>query len=1056
MLEQSAEEAAVVPVIGVGASAGGIEAFEGFFRGMPDDPGLAIVIVTHLNPERESILHEIVARYTALSVKIATDEVQVAANCVYVMPSDCVLTISGGRLNVVKGTALRRERKPVDVFLSSLALDLGEYAGGVILSGGDGDGTLGIKAIKERGGITLAQVKNGHGPAHSSMPDSAIATGYIDFAVPAEKMGEKLVGFVHGLAALALPGEKATEQTTLEQARSDICFILRSQVGHDFAGYKVRTFLRRVQRRMQVAQLDTIDAYVEMLRQDPAEAVALFRDLLINVTNFFRDAEAFQILAQLVIPRLFERRAVDGVIRIWVPGCATGEEVYSIAMLMLEHMDPLETAPRVQIFATDIDDHALAVARTGRFPAALLDSVSPERRQRFFVADGVSFVVSKEVRELCIFSPHSVIRDPPFSRMDLVSCRNLLIYFGPDVQGQVVPTFHYALRPGGFLFLGTSENIAQYRDLFAPVDQKQRIFRKREDGGPTVRLPMMVRGLQSPGYLPDARARRASGTVALRQSVQAQVLERFSPPHVVVNREGDVVYFSSRTGKYLEQPPGQPTRQLLTMLRKGLRLDMRTLFREALENSGSVNRPGVAVEDDDGRVQFVTLAIEPIEADQDEPLFLILFTDEGPTLSREEAANRTLFLHDGQSIHLEQELRDTRERLQSLVEEYETALEELKSSNEELQSVNEEFQSTNEELEASKEELQSLNEELQTVNAELTRKIDSLDRANSDLQNLFDSTNVATVFLDRSLLIRSFTPAVSRVLHMLPGDRGRPITDLSGMMQLPWLADDVASVVAGTDLVERQIELGDTVLFLVRITPYRDAEHAIMGAVVTFVDVTTLRKAEARLRVLVAELQHRTRNLLGVVQAIARRTIGRGAPFDAFLDRLMALGRVQGLISEATNGTTGLEELVHLEVTALGATVGEGITITGPPVALRLDDVQPVAMVLHELTTNAVKHGALTEHAAQSGAKLAIEWTVQGPPGEQTLVVDWIETGVARPSRLTPPNAFGLQLIERSMVAAMQARTQITFGDDGVHCHIEIPLAHAGDAAIAPARVPAM
>jgi two-component system CheB/CheR fusion protein len=812
------------PIVGVGASAGGVEALEGFFRGLPSDPGLAIVIVTHLSPERESLLHEVVARYTQLPIRIAADDMAVEINHVYVLPADAILSIRKRRLALSR-TQGRPERKPIDLFLSSLAVDLGELAAGVVLSGGDSDGTLGVKAIKERGGLTLAQIADGFGPLHPDMPNNAISTGLVDFAVPAEAMGRKLVEFVRAVADFD-SGEAGSIPLATNPTGANIIAaiygVLRQQIGHDFSGYKTTTFLRRVQRRMQVTQLDTIEGYVEHLRQDPQEVSALFRDLLINVTTFFRDAEAFDSLAKLVIPKLFEGRGASDTVRVWVPACATGEEVFSIAILLREQMDSLATIPRVQLFATDIDERALAIARAARYPAALLDHVSPERRKRFLIPDGASFVIAKDVRDLCIFSPHSIIRDPPFSRLDLISCRNLLIYFGAEMQDHVIPTFHFALQPDGYLFLGLAENVSQFDDLFQPIDKKHRIFLRRSDVMPRVRLPLMVNALR-PGQTSElAPPRRAKlDGASLRQAVDQQVLERFSPPHVLVNGAGDVIYYSNKTGKYLEAPAGSPTRQLLTMARRDLRIDLRALFREAVETGRRATQNGVSVDNDSGGVQLVNLTIERLnERGAGEPLYLVLFADQGPVLSQEEAANRTQASNDGAALQLDQELRETRDRLQSMIEEYETALEELKSSNEELVSVNEEMQSANEELEASKEELQSVNEELHTVNAELNNKVDALDHANSDLQNLFESTDVATIFLDKALVIRSFTPAVGKLFNILPGDRGRPITDLSSKAAFTGFAEDIASVFAGNGPIERRADSDDHGSnYLVRIAP---------------------------------------------------------------------------------------------------------------------------------------------------------------------------------------------------------------------------------------------
>ena len=575
--------------------------------------------------------------------------------------------------------------------------------------------------------------------------------------------------------------------------------------------------------------------------------------------------------------------------RVWVPGCATGEEVFSLAMLLREHMDRLTALPRVQIFATDIDERALAVARAARYPGALLDSVSRGAaravlRRRTAAATSSS----KEVRDLCIFSPHSVIRDPPFSRIDLVSCRNLLIYFGLDVQDQVIPMFHYALRPDGYLFLGTSENIGPFGDLFAPVEKKHRIFRRRSDGDVECRGCRWRSAACGWDMRPaDAGAGRLPVASLCGRRSRAQVLDRFAPPYVVVNREGEVGYFSARTGKYLEAAHGAPTRQILAMARKGLRLDLRTALREAVETGRAVTRAGVAVEGEDGRVQTITLTVEPLrERDGGEPLYLVLFADQGPTLSREEAANPAAARPDDSALHLERELRETRERLQSMIEEYETALEELKSSNEELVSVNEELQSTNEELEASKEELQSVNEELHTVNAELHGKIEALDRANGDLQNLFESTDIATD-IPRPEAGRS---AASRrrsrkVFNILPGDRGRPITDLSSRVQPadlrarhrrgPGRRTDRSSAARGQAMARPH--------YLVRLAPYRNADRQSRGRGGRPSSTSPrLTRAEARQQVLIAELQHRTRNLLAVVAshrpADARQGRARSRP----------------------------------------------------------------------------------------------------------------------------------------------------------------------------------
>jgi two-component system CheB/CheR fusion protein len=713
---------------------------------------------------------------------------------------------------------------------------------------------------------------------------------------------------------------------------------------------------------------------------------------------------------------------------------------------MREYMDGLTALPRVQLFATDIDEMALGVARHGRYPEALLDSVSPERRKRFFIPDGGSFVLAKEVRDLCIFSPHSIIRDPPFSRIDLVSCRNLLIYFGAEIQNQVIPIFHYSLRPGGYLFLGTSENASQFSDLFTPVDKKNRIFRSRDNGARNLRLPLMLGGLRSSshGGALKAGGLRTAG-FDLRSMVETQVLERFAPAHVVTNREGEIVHYSGKTGKYLEAPVGIPNRQITAMARKGLRIDLRGAFREAVERNETVIRERIAIDGDDGRIQMTTLTVEPVrESNSAEPLFIVLFNDEGPALSREEAHAVLGKQTDGDTAHIERELRDTKDRLQSMMEEYETALEELKSTNEELVSVNEELQSTNEELEASKEELQSLNEEMHTVNAELASKVDALDQANNDLQNLFESTQVATVFLDKNLVIRSFTPAITEIFNILPNDVGRPLTHVTSKLDLSSLENDILAVFSEKHVKERQLSRSDNhAHYLLRVIPYLNTEGKVDGVVLTFIDISSLTEAEANQRILVAELQHRTRNLLAVIHSIANQTVSTSHSLNEFRTRfnarLAALSRVQGLLSASRPEALTMEVLVQLELDALNVT-NDGLKVVaeGPGIVLPESVVRTLALALHELATNAAKHGAFS---VKSGS-LRVTWNELMDEQGRQLELHWVESGVpiSPDKQNASQHGFGRILIERALPYQLRAQTHYELGSDGVHCSIKIPL----------------
>ena len=884
-------DGAPFPVVGIGASAGGLRALENFFQSIPPAPGMAFVIITHLAPDRKSLLNEILARHTTLKVEVAHDNQLVEKDKVYILPPGAILTIVDGRLRLEPTDAVDHQRKPIDIFFSSLARDQGEYAVGVVLSGSGADGVLGVKAIKEHGGVTLAQASDASGPGFSGMPDSAIASGLVDFAIPVDAMASKLVenlGSFDAFETLMGPPRANDDGRAVAAAREAICAVLLSQTGHDFSGYKTRTFMRRVQRRMQARQCETVENYIAYLRENPDEAALLFRDLLINVTSFFRDKDAFAALEQAVIPRLFEKKGASDWVRVWAPGCATGEEAVSIAILLREHMAKLGVAPRVTIFATEIDEAALNAARAGRYPEALMESVSPERRQRFFIADPGGYVVAKEVRDLCVFSAHDILRDPPFSRMDLISCRNLLIYFKAQAQGQMFPVFHYALRPHGFLFLGMSESIGRFTDLFAPLDKRHCLFQARDTGLPT-RMPLIANKWRPASFgihLPRADSARSGSQ--LRQSVESRVLDQFAPPHVVVNDEGDIVYFSSRTGKWLEASPGAPTRQLLTMARKGLRLELRGALREAIENRRAVKRRNLKVESEDGGAELISLIVEPLsDSIGDRKLFLVLFDEHGRAPSAEEVAAKTADSADGAAA-FEGELRETRDRLQSTIEEYETTLEELKSANEELVSLNEEMQSSNEELESSKEELQSLNEELQTVNHELSDKVEELDRANSDLRNVFISTQIATVFLDRNLVIRTFTPSASELFSIIPTDAGRPLTDLATKLDYPELQADIRQVLDTGTLMERRVCTSgvEPLYYIARITPYHDAAGKISGVVATFVDISSLTRSEEYVRELHAD---RLRSMAEMATGLAHEL---NQPLSAIATYLKAIRRL--------------------------------------------------------------------------------------------------------------------------------------------------------------------
>jgi two-component system CheB/CheR fusion protein len=1036
-----------VPIVGIGASAGGVEALQALFRAMPEPPPqAAFVVVTHIGSGHESALPSILADCTTMPVVPARDGDTVEPGHAYVLPNDGVITIAEGRLTLQpQDPAGRRERQPIDVFLASLAADLGDRAVGIVLSGTGSDGTLGLKAVKKHGGLTIAQGANGTAPRHPEMPASAVAGGGVDLVLPVEDIPARVAELIRGLSIL--DGITADQRTGSRgdagaAAQAAISAILRERTGHDFAGYKDKTFFRRVQRRIQVLRLTGIDSYVAHLREHREEADNLFRDLLISVTGFFRDPESFAALETTVIPALFKGRGADEAVRVWVPGCATGEEAYSLAILLREHMEAHPGGPRAQVFATDIDEPALSVARGGRYPAPMVAGIGAERLARHFALDGASYAVSKELRDLCVFSPHNIIRDAPFSRMDLVSCRNLLIYLGGDLQERVLPIFHYALRPGGFLFLGVSETVARHADLFAPADRSHRIFRRRANGaapGIPLKVPTVSRSLQPwPARLSLGRAAGASD---VRRAAERLVLDRFAPAHVVVDRAGDIVHQSARLGRYLEPAPGAPSRQLLAQARPGLRPPLRAALREAAATGRAVTRSHGDV-GGDGTGRRIEISATPLPPEEGgEPLVVVVFSEQPASRqTAEPSAGAGEAPPDGATAQLDAELRETQETLQSTVEEYETTAEELKSANEELVSVNEELQSINEELETSKEELQSVNEELRTANLELSGKNDALDRANADLRNLFDSSQVATVFLDRHLVIRAFTPAVAAIFNLVAADVGRPLSTFASRLDRVDMSQEAASVLDGREVVERRVTAHDgSVHYLMRVLPYRTGSGEVDGVVVTFFDVTKVVEGEV-LETLVNELNHRVRNMLQVVQAAATHTLRHATSLESFresfLGRVQALGRAHALVSLGNWSEVSLRELLIKELQPYCATGVDRLILDGLPVRLRPKAALSLGMVLHELATNAAKHGALSN----DHGRVVVRWRTEGVGAPARMMLRWDEEGGPPVKAPGPQTGFGTKLIEQQLRYDLGGTIEVTYAETGLRAVLRLPL----------------
>ena len=865
------------PIVGIGASAGGLSAFEAFFNGMPADVelGMAFVVVQHLAPDHSSILTELMQRYTRMKVYEVEDGMTVQINCAYIIPPNRDMAFLNGTLQLMEPTEPRGHRLPVDFLFRSLAQDQRERAIGIVMSGTGSDGSLGVRAIKSEGGMVMVQLPDSC--EFDGMPRSAIATGLVDYELsPAEMPGQLMAYVAH---AFGHPPRLATQSTPLtENALKKIFILLRTQTSHDFSQYKPSTICRRIERRMAVHQINSTDAYVKYLQQFPVEVEALFRDLLIGVTQFFRDPETFEALETQVIPKLFEGKPAGSVIRAWSTGCSTGEEAYSIAILLHERCDKLKQVYKLQVFATDIDSRAITTARAGVYPASSAENISPERLARFFIAepDGSAYRIHKSIRDCLIFSEHDVIKDPPFSKLDLISCRNLLIYLNTDLQKKLITLFHYALQPGGVLYLGNSETIGELGDMFTVLDRKSKIYQRNEDfqgerRGALGRFlpPMMLKDTDQPLFTGKMLH---PVKLSLRELTEQAFLQQLNPIGALVNGHGDILYLHGRAGLFLEPAPGDAgINNILKMAREGLRRDLTSALHKAVGTKDRIQCLNIRVKTN-GHHTLVNLSVSPVLSSTagalESPLFLVILevapappTQPSAVAAITQSASATS--HNGdihaQIVELNEELQAKEEYLHAAKEELETSNEELKSSNEEMQSVNEELQSTNEELETSKEEMQSINEELSTVNTELQIKVTDLSRANNDMNNLLAGTGIGTIFVDFNLRILRFTPAATRIINLILSDVGRPVGHIvSNLIGYDRLVADVQEVLRTLIPKEIDVQTPEPKNYTIRILPYRTLDNVIEGAVITFVDITdvvhtreALQKANELLRLAV-------------------------------------------------------------------------------------------------------------------------------------------------------------------------------------------------------------
>jgi two-component system CheB/CheR fusion protein len=851
-----------ITVVGIGASAGGLKALEAFFEALPGDTGLTYVVITHLHPEYESHLPELLQRHTHMPVRQVNGLVHVEKDHVYVIPPNRRLVMADSQIDTAEFEEPRGQRAPVDYFFRSLA-GVHPNSVGIILSGGGTDGAVGVKAIKEGGGLLMVQHPDE--AEYNSMPQAAIATGLADVVLPVKELAEKLVEYARFRPPLPLDADELSEREIALIRR--ITAQVHTRTGHDFSQYKRSTLLRRIQRRMQIHGLSTLEKYLDSLRQDATEASALFNDILIGVTNFFRDRESWENLATGVLPKILKGKESGDMVRIWTIGCSTGEEAYGMAILLFEAADKLESWPQIQVFASDLDENAIRHAREGLYPTAIEADVSTERLERFFTREGDHYRVRSELRDVVLFTHHSVLRDAPFSRMDLVSCRNLLIYLERKIQDTVFDILHYALKPGGYLFLGNSESAESASELFQTVDKNHRIYRAKQWKHEHPYIPSLPLSVGTSTYKeyynqPSGPRMRSLLGVARPPDTHSQALEEQAPPSVLVDDRYRVLNVSETAGRYLIQPSGPITTELLKLVRPELQLELRTALFHVFESDQAILAPPVAVRFN-GHPHRVILSVKPYAGStkddkKPEKLALVFFLEDErdePMVQEEQGKEETR--KNAVVVQLENEVRRLREQLQVSIEEYESSSEELKASNEELQSINEEYRSTTEELETSKEELQSVNEELQTVNNELKSKFEELSRSHNDLENLMSSTEIATLFLDRELRIRHYTPGMQELFHIMPVDRGRPIKHLTHTLQYSHFLEDAENALRTLVPIEREVRGESGGWFLLRTRPYRTMDDRIEGVIFTFVEVTRIKQAEEQFVEMNATLEQR-------------------------------------------------------------------------------------------------------------------------------------------------------------------------------------------------------
>ena len=983
---ESAAESKDFLTVGIGASAGGIKPLKEFFSAMPDDNGMAFVVILHLSPEHESQLPAVLQTNTKMPVIQVTETVKIAPNHVYVIPPTKYLAMVDGEIRLIEPETIRGKRVPIDLFFRTLADAHGKNAVCVILSGTGADGASGLKRVKEAGGLCIVQDPSE--AEYDGMPRSAMATNLVDLILPVGEMPAKILAFQQSAEQTKLPEIESEEPPPEPGAKAlrDVLAIVKSETKHDFFNYKHPTVLRRITRRLLVHGLADIPAYVKFLRDNPNEVQALLRDLLISVTNFFRDKEAFDALEYVVIPRLFDGKTGNDEVRAWCVACATGEEAYSVAMLVSEYAAKLDDPPKIQIFASDIAESAIAAAREGRYDETITADVSGERLRRFFIKDGDSYRVKKELRELVLFAPHNILHDAPFSRQDLVTCRNLLIYLNRPTQEKVLQVFQFALRENGYLFLGASEMAETFPKLFAEVDKKQRIYQVRPAASKYAGVP--VAPLEENAQIKLSESNGASGEQAFSfNALHFKLVERFSPPSILINENYDILHLSEAAGQYLRITGGEPNLNLGKIAHPAVRADLLAALFAAKQENGTTESRHLRI-NLDGKEHFVNLIVHPIASPEAaRGYFLVVFDKISDESIPAEMLQKFVVADKGAEVvlrRLEEDLQFTRDRLRQTVEQHEVSIEEAKASNEELQASNEELRSTTEELETSKEELQSVNEELTTVNFELKDKVEEVSSSNLDLHNLMTSIDVSSIFLDRDLQIKRFTSPVQKLFNILQTDVGRPFDHLTNRLDYENLSADAGEVLRTLKPFELEIKSRDGRWHCVRIVPYRRADERIDGVLLTFEDVSERREARQLLKdadrhkdEFLATLAHELRNPLAPVRSgieVLRRSEYDKAKFEQTLniverqtnqvirlvDDLLDISRItQGKVKlkkERMELKTAIEIALETSRDAIESS-GQQLTLSLPDEAVYLDaDLTRIAQIFLNLLNNAGKY----------------------------------------------------------------------------------------------------